>query len=566
MQRLRALAVPLALALVAAGCVNGVPETTTDTGVDALATPLDFSFLMTDPIPFEAAAADGTALRGHVYLPDAAPPFATVLVYWPYWNQGGGEASSGLITDSGEPGTLAGFLGPIGRAGFAVAAINQRGSGASDGCYSYMNQPVNGPDANAVIEALAKEPWSNGRVGMYGISYGGATQYAAIANDPPEALRAVVPVSGEWDEWNLLGRWGVTTAYGGFAHPARRDLEQGFGLLGAPMMTQKQQEPVLFTPEHICPETARQVYEYQELGRTGDRTAFYEERDLRSGIAMSKVPIFATNGMTDGEGHILQFEGLWDLLPEERRLMVGQWGHAFPAGAEAFGREHAAPFFDHYLRDGPKRFEVGVVDYQDNTMKWHKAESWPPPGNRTILYPAADGRLTLDVPGAGSVRFVSQDLTPDSDICGDHQVKFVSPPLAEEVLIAGNFFVHTNLTSTLDDGNLAAWLFTSPGDGGCSDAGDEEVRHAVGDLRHRGGALPKGAPFPTGESTSLTMRSLPLAQVIPAGWRLMLVMGGGTNPDYVMPDAKKPVIDFATGGAGGASLELNIVDGTLRFE
>ncbi|MGH3801061.1 MAG: hypothetical protein ACRDTD_13160, partial [Pseudonocardiaceae bacterium] len=37
-------------------------------------------------VPFETRAADGTALRGDVYLPEAGGPVATVLQLSPYWN------------------------------------------------------------------------------------------------------------------------------------------------------------------------------------------------------------------------------------------------------------------------------------------------------------------------------------------------------------------------------------------------------------------------------------------------------------------------------------------------
>ncbi len=51
-----------------------------------------------------------------------------------------------------------------------------------------------GDDASAVIEWIAKQPWSDGRVGMYGTSYSGYTQWAAAKSLPP-ALKAIAATS-----------------------------------------------------------------------------------------------------------------------------------------------------------------------------------------------------------------------------------------------------------------------------------------------------------------------------------------------------------------------------------
>ena len=49
-----------------------------------------------------------------------------------------------------------------------------------------------GPDADSLIAWVAQQPWSDGRVGMFGGSYEGFTQWAA-AKHPPQALKAIMP-------------------------------------------------------------------------------------------------------------------------------------------------------------------------------------------------------------------------------------------------------------------------------------------------------------------------------------------------------------------------------------
>lgn len=324
---------------------------------------------------FEAEADDGTALRGHVYLPQGEGPFATVLLYYPYWNSGGGLPASGeLATEADGRQTLMEFHGlqALMDAGFAVAAVNLRGTGLSDGCFSYMNMPADGPDANAVVQALAEQPWSNGKVGMYGISYGGAVQDAALAHDPPQALNATVIVSGETDVWNLLGRWGAAAST---THHYDRDLAQGASL------GTFQSNPTTYrpTPEHLCPGTVEDGLGYDELKVTGDKNEHFQERSLLDGISESRVPMLVTNGLTDGEGHILQFEGLWESIEhEDKRLLIGQWPHHFPfEDAVTFTEEDVIPWMDRYLRDGPP-VETGTVTYEDDTGALHNSTAWPP--------------------------------------------------------------------------------------------------------------------------------------------------------------------------------------------
>ncbi len=514
---------------------------------------------------FEATADDGTALRGHVYLPDGEGPFATVLLYYPYWNSGGGyPASDGLATEEDGRETLFAFHGlqALMDAGFAIAAVNIRGTGLSEGCFSYMNMPADGPDANAVVRALAEEPWSNGKVGMYGISYGGAVQDAALAHDPPEALNATVIVSGETDVWNLLGRWGAAAST---YHHYNRDLAQGVGVftfLGAPLTYRP-------TPESLCPETVEHGLGYDELKTTGDKNEHFQARSLLDGISTSHVPTFVTNGLTDGEGHILQFEGLWDAIQhEDKRLLVGQWPHHFPfEDAVTFTEEHAVGWFDRYLRDGPP-VETRVVTYEDDTGTLHNASAWPPAEATLEPLFLSDGTLVTDPDAVApsEQRFVTMDdQTPYPTSCPGVAAVYVSPPLAEDVLLAGNVFVNVTLTSTQPDENIAAYLWTGDDTVPCvNSSGDlEEHRHAMSDLYHRG-HLEQGSPFPVGEPGVMEMRTVPLAEVLPAGERLMLAIGAG-HP-WLVPTGGEAVLTAHTGPDVLGELWVPVVEGELVFE
>jgi predicted acyl esterase len=317
--------------------------------------------------------------------------------------------------------------------------------------------------------------------------------------------------------------------------------------------------------QHVaCARYAPDFVDNAALMWNGDRTPYWQERDYRSGIKKSHVPIFITNGLTSGEGHILQFDGLWDLVPtDQKRMMLGQHGHAYPTGVRADFPAMQVAWLDHYLRGGPALVEPGVVEYQDDTKAWHESERWPPVSDlitlrlsdRTLVPDAAPTR-------ASSQSFQSGTTNPTTTECRPFQALYVSPPLKERVLLAGNFLVNLTLTSTLPDGNLAAFLYHTKGPGTCPDAEAREVRRALTDLRHPAPGA-KGADFPLNQPTAVSIRSHPFASIVEAGERLVLVVGGESSELH--PEVRKPVLTVTTGPNLAATVTLPVVEGHLVF-
>jgi len=507
-------------------------------------------------VPFETRAADGTALRGDVYLPKAHGPTATVLQLSPYWNTIKGPGQLQASSDE---------VRPFVEAGFAVALVNLRGTGKSDGCFQWGSR-LDWSDASTIVEALAAQPWSNDNVGMYGTSYEGWTQYMAMAHPPP-SLKAVVPISGVIDVWSLLTRQGAPIPVGPVASTV-------FGAA----TSFPGREPAV--PGHAgCPEYGQHLRQGTELLITGDRTPYYQERDLRPFLANSPVPVLMTNGLRYvDEAHTLQFEDLWTLLRKDRtRFVLGQWGHG---GQRPDFTRLAIGWFDHYLRAGPQATAPGIVEYQDDNNAWHTAPSWPPPAKSVPLYLSGQA-LTAQRSGVMSSQRRFQSLDHDDStaltsvaveqgrhgpdfVCSPHQLVYVSPPLAQEIRVAGNFSADLTVSSNLPGGNLVATLYHTSGRGSCPKlmSGAKDSGRIQLDLRHwqQPG---KSQPFPTDTPTRVTAKSLPLATTIPAGERLALVISA-TSAE-ILPDPLKPRITITTGNQLPGSLSLPVVSGKLRF-
>lgn len=119
---------------------------------------------------------DGVRLHATIYRPRGEPgPFPVVFTLTPY------------IAD-----TYHRFAMAMARDGYVFAAVDVRGRGNSEGEFEpFVNEARDGHD---VVEWLAAQPWSTGRVGMWGGSYGGFDQWATLKELPPH-LATIVPVA-----------------------------------------------------------------------------------------------------------------------------------------------------------------------------------------------------------------------------------------------------------------------------------------------------------------------------------------------------------------------------------
>jgi putative CocE/NonD family hydrolase len=124
----------------------------------------------------EVKMRDGVILRADILLPAATGKFPTLVYRTPYGKEGA-------------PKEWTTFDKAVAR-GYAVVIQDVRGRYASDGEFdAYRNE---GRDGYDTIEWAAKEPWSNGIVGTFGLSYPGAVQWLAAIENPPH-LKAMIP-------------------------------------------------------------------------------------------------------------------------------------------------------------------------------------------------------------------------------------------------------------------------------------------------------------------------------------------------------------------------------------
>ena len=135
---------------------------------------------------------DGMTLYADVYRPDGPGPFPVALQRTPY-----DKSTTGSMTN----------LDPMkaARNGYAVVIQDTRGRYTSEGEFYAFRDEIN--DGYDTVEWAAAQPWSTGKVGMYGASYVGATQWLAAVARPPH-LAAIVPnvtASNYHEGWTYQG-------------------------------------------------------------------------------------------------------------------------------------------------------------------------------------------------------------------------------------------------------------------------------------------------------------------------------------------------------------------------
>jgi uncharacterized protein len=137
-----------------------------------------------EPAPIPSSASqfmvpmrDGVHLATDVYLPESGEPTQTVLVR--------------LCYDKDGRYTFMPLLAPrITGRGYAFVVQDVRGKFRSGGTtLAYVHEARDGYDT---LDWIVRQPWSDGKVGMFGDSYYGFTQWAAVSSGHP-ALRAIVP-------------------------------------------------------------------------------------------------------------------------------------------------------------------------------------------------------------------------------------------------------------------------------------------------------------------------------------------------------------------------------------
>lgn len=315
---------------------------------------------------------EGTLLYAHVFRPDAAGRFPTLLHATAYRKE-----------------VMPLFIPPGARwlasQGYAVIVMDVRGTGSSEGGWESFSEAEIDDIVHIIDHWIPTREWSNGKVGMYGPSYMGIVQYLAAARKP-EHLKAIFPGVSMADAYRDV-----------FYHGGIFDQEfiffwagatVGMGLLPG---TQVLDDPVAALRALV--DHAIQVPEILSwLDMTTDQAFFDRRSVMHSWDLLTDIPTFATAGWfcIFTRGSLLNHTNLAERSRGKetpRRIAVGPWYHYNGAIMQGLPCDalHKRWFDWHLKADKDPLYhqydilepEYPVYLYVMGACKWRKEREWP---------------------------------------------------------------------------------------------------------------------------------------------------------------------------------------------
>jgi uncharacterized protein len=525
--------------------------------------------------------SDGVELHGWIYVPDVRVNAPVVLWSSIYFGTLYPSANDPEIRDNSsalEPVPVNLLL----KHGYAVAAFNVRGTGHSGGCVNWHG-PREQRDHYELIEWLGDQDWSNGRVGMMGQSYDGGTTIGAASTNPP-SLKTFV-VAANVSDWYLVEH----SPQGGYK-PQDPPYQTAFiaGNSVVPPVRSGANFPLgewlAAAGDRLCPEAQRVIQAgFNNLAFDRDES-FYAERRFTQALADVRASAFITHGFGDC-GHCWQEDVIWQALKRApKRMILGPWGHNYPNYGTMSHEEWNAElirWLDFWLKGiGEGVPGLGTVRYQDYARTWRTSTSWPPAEARDeVMYLGLDGLAAA--PALGSRSFIAAQLPPDgastratdlhvgtSALCPGLETfgaAYLSAPLSSQLVLAGNPFAYLKISASEPGGIVAASLVDLPPGAGCiSGLSDHRVlSFGSADLRHHAGNL-DDRPFAVNQTQSVRIDMLNLAETVPAGHRLALVLHGGLPYHFGYEPRFHPTITVQGAMDSSASqVVLPLVEGTF---
>ena len=330
---------------------------------------------------------DGTVLVSDHYYPPGSGPWPTLFMRQPY----GRDIASTVV-----------YAHPIwfARQGYHVAIQDVRGRGGSTGdFYPFRHEASDGAES---ISWLRSHTACNGRVGMYGFSYQGATQLLAAA-ERPEGLECIAPHMTAADLYNgwfyhhgalrlssTLG-WGIQMLREDARRKGLREASEKLEEAWLSIRTQAAHAPYGAHPAIVdaqLPDYVRDWVSHREPG------TYWSSQDISERYERIEIPALHIAGWFDTylEGSIAGYTALRErggsqFARDHQYLLVGPWVH-IPWGdrvgdlnlGDAANLDTAdllLRWFNHWLKDtGEFTSEPRVRYFAMGANEWRQCDEW----------------------------------------------------------------------------------------------------------------------------------------------------------------------------------------------
>jgi predicted acyl esterase len=500
---------------------------------------------------------DGVRLAATLYMPDGAKTgekFPALLEYLPYRKDDG--------TAAGDYPKHAYFA----RRGYVSVRVDIRGFGASEGVppereYSEQEQV----DGEQVIWWLAHQTWSNGNVGMFGISWGGFTALQMAMRHAP-GLKAILATDATAELFHDDVHY-----MDGMAHIDEFELNMDMaeGWTGAPDYTLDEK---VLGPRF---ETAPWSLLYLKHQHDGP---FWRER-VRP-LKEIRIPSFLIGGLLDGYR-----DNVPDMLMQASgpvKAIVGPWNHTFPNDAEPGPqiewRNEAVRWFDHWLkgRDTGVERDPRLVIYMQRWHppdpnlenvpgEWRREDAWPPKDAKAstlFLQPNHALAETVAQPDTHQLKYVPSvgveagfwwgELLSDVRPVDAFSLVYDSAPLPEDVAILGRPHALLRASATAPLADWFARLSDVAPDGTVTQITGAGINGAQRDSMSEPRDLEPGKVYALDIAMHLT------SWVFPKGHRIRVAISNALWP-MMLPTPYSMTTSLELGGNGGSRIVLPVV-------
>ena len=501
---------------------------------------------------------DGVRLSATVYMPKAnhsGERFPAVLEYLPYRK----DESTNHVT----------VHEYFARRGFVSAHVDIRGTGRSEGRliareYSEQEQL----DAEAVIAWLAHQRWSNGSVGMFGISWGGFNSLQLAMRNPP-GLKTIIAI----DATEELFREDVHFI-DGMMHADEYELN-------VDMLMSMTRAPDFPTDEASLAarfDVPPWYVGYKQQSRNGP----YWDAPVR-GLDAIHMPVYLIGGMLDGYRDSVP--RMVQQLKVPVRALLGPWNHSEPhdavPGPAIEWRDLAVEWWAKWLK-GEKNAALDrpvLSVYMNHAYppdlrlreipgEWRAEEGWPPAGQRAeVLHLAADHTLA-PAPGAMSRHELAyrpaatqEGGGPDfwfGDIWGDqrsvdaYSLTYDAAALVAPLPILGRPRVCMAVSASAPTAHWFARLSDVAPDGTTTLVAAAGLAGAQRDSDRNPTPLEPGREYPLCVDLHLT------SWIFPAGHHLRVAISNAMWP-MIWPTPFVMTTTLRVGGDSGSRIELPVV-------
>jgi predicted acyl esterase len=406
---------------------------------------------------------DGTKLHADVLRPaNLAPGTRTpvILSIGPYFNHSGEVGPAGPVENA--PYTPVGDAGPSSRffdfvegahlmeRGYTYVMVDLRGFGGSSGCLDWGG-PGEQADVKAAVQWAASQPWSTGKVGMYGKSYDAVTGLMGIATQA-QGLAAVVAQEPVYDLYRYLYMNRVRFL-NALATPALYDaIAATPGTSGDTLAYQ--QGALDDTARPGCP-----VLNYADQQDPEHDSSYWRARDLIAATRGKTTPLFLTQGFIENN---TKPDGAFDFyngMAGPKRAWLGMWDHVRGNDTDANGRlamgragwfDEVMRFFDRYVKGAKVTTQDPPLAVESSDGGWRSEAAWPPADSRSATSPLRTGSYTDDAQNNG---------TAEGGSPNGQGVWTFSPPLAQDAHLAGVPRVTVDAEPARADANLVVDVY-----------------------------------------------------------------------------------------------------------